>query len=144
MHTHQPHQQLIQHFIPTHNNHPSLLMSSIPNHPPSNQPPAKPYFHPFLNLPPQKHPQHPPLTILTILTPQPHLSQLQHLLHLLSLNTYYPSYTQSPHLQTPKQSLHNHFPQWSIPQPNNPIIFTHYRPDTLPRLHAIDDQMFTE
>ncbi|PHK49630.1 beta-glucuronidase [Staphylococcus edaphicus] len=138
------HEAVIQGLIERDKNHACVVMWSIANEPASDEPGAKAYFEPLVNLARESDPQHRPVTIVTILTSQPDTCQVQDLVDVLCLNRYYGWYTQTADLAAAKTALAKELDGWTEKQPGKPIMFTEYGADTVAGMHALNDELFTE
>ncbi len=142
--TYEHHRQVIKELVARDKNHPCVVMWSIANEPATEEPGAREYFEPLVNLTKELDPQKRPVTIVTHLGSTPDKDQIAEIVDVLALNRYYGWYVEGGEWEIVKAQLRNEFNGWRKRCPGKPIMFTEYGADTVAGMHDVDPVMFTE
>lgn len=138
------HEQVIHELIERDKNHPCVVMWSVANEPASEEPGAKEYFEPLINLTKELDPQNRPVTVVTHMNSTPDKCQVGDIVDVLCLNRYYGWYVAGGDLELAKQMLADELMGWEKRCPDKPIMFTEYGADTVAGMHDTVPVMFTE
>lgn len=138
------HEQVIHELIERDKNHPCVVMWSVANEPASEEPGAKEYFEPLINLTKELDPQNRPVTVVTHMNSTPDKCQVGDIVDVLCLNRYYGWYVAGGDLELAKQMLADELMGWEKRCPDKPIMFTEYGADTVAGMHDTIPVMFTE
>ena len=136
------HRQAITELVARDKNHPSVVLWSIANEPDIVEPAARDYFEPLAALTRQLDPSR-PVGLVSELRGTPETNCVADLFDVLMLNRYYGWYTQTGDLASAESVLEDELIRWSRKY-DKPIIITEYGADTMPGLHSIYDQPWSE
>ncbi len=143
MKTHEAHEQVIKELIDRDKNHPSVVMWVVANEPASNEPGAREYFTPLIELMKTNDPSHRPVTLVNIKSAGLD-DQVTDLLDVICLNRYYGWYDNHGDLKKAEIALRKELSLWQEKYPDKPIIITEYGADTVPGYHTMWDIPYTE
>jgi len=117
-------------------------MWCIANEPASNEDGAREYFEPLVDLVRELDPTR-PLTYAIVMFATFKNDQIIDLFDVVSLNRYYGWYVGAGDLATAELYLHGDIQGW-IDRTGKPIMMLEYGADTMPGLHSVWDQVWTE
>ncbi len=135
------HAQAIRELVTRDRNHPSVVLWSIANEPESDTDAARAYFEPLFALTRELDPTRPVGFVNVMLAPHG-ACQVSELADVLMLNRYYGWYVQTGDLAAAERAWRSELAGWA--GEGKPIIITEYGADTLPGLHAVVAQPWTE
>ena len=144
MKTREAHEQVIRELIGRDKNHASVVMWSIANEPATYQEGSHEYFEPLFNLARELDPQKRPCTYVNIMMSTPEADKCEDLCDVIALNRYYGWYIQGGDLKSAEESTREELLKWQELYPDKPIMYTEYGADTVPGLHGLENQLFTE
>ena len=144
MQTREAHEQVIRELINRDKNHASVVMWSIANEPATHQSGSYEYFEPLFKLARELDPQNRPCTYVNIMMSTPEADKCEELADVIALNRYYGWYMQGGDLKSAEESTRKELLKWQEMYPEKPIMYTEYGADTVPGMHGIENQMFTE
>lgn len=144
MQTREAHEQVIRELIDRDKNHASVVMWSIANEPATHQSGSYEYFEPLFKLARELDPQNRPCTYVNIMMSTPEADKCEELADVIALNRYYGWYMQGGDLKTAEESTREELLKWQELYPEKPIMYTEYGADTVPGMHGIENQLFTE
>ncbi|MCD2442791.1 beta-glucuronidase [Agromyces sp. SYSU K20354] len=136
------HAQAIRELVDRDKNHPSVVMWSITNEPASNEPGAREYFEPLVNLTRELDPTR-PVTFVNVMFSNHEADLIADLFDVICLNRYYGWYVDSGDLAAAEQKLEAELLGWQQ-KFARPLIMTEYGADTVAGYHSIYDTPFTE
>lgn len=136
------HAQHLRELIGRDKNHPSVVLWCIANEPASNEDGAREYFEPLVNLVRQLDPTR-PITYSMVMFATFKNDQIIDLFDVVSLNRYYGWYINAGDLATAEMYLQGDIQGW-IDRTGKPIMMLEYGADTMPGLHSVWDQVWTE
>lgn len=136
------HAQHLRELIGRDKNHPSVVMWCIANEPASNEDGAREYFEPLVNLVRELDPTR-PITYSMVMFATFKNDQIIDLFDVVSLNRYYGWYINAGDLATAELYLQGDIQGW-IDRTGKPIMMLEYGADTMPGLHSVWDQVWTE
>jgi beta-glucuronidase len=136
------HRQAITELIARDKNHPSVVLWSIANEPDVTEPAARDYFEPLVNLTRALDPTR-PVGFVNETRGTPETDRVADLFDVLMLNRYYGWYVHTGDLETAEIALEQELKAWSELY-SKPIIITEYGADTMPGLHSLYDQPWSE
>jgi beta-glucuronidase len=136
------HAQAIRELVQRDKNHPSVVMWSITNEPASNEPGAREYFEPLVNLTRELDPTR-PVTFVNVMFSTYEVDLIADLFDVICLNRYYGWYVDSGDLAAAEQKLEAELLGWQQ-KFARPLIMTEYGADTVAGYHSIYDTPFTE
>ncbi|MGJ0389399.1 beta-glucuronidase [Microbacterium sp. CGR1] len=140
--THAAHAQHLRELIGRDKNHPSVVLWCIANEPASNEDGAREYFEPLVNLVRELDPTR-PITYSMVMFATFKNDQIIDLFDVVSLNRYYGWYINAGDLATAELYLQGDIQGW-IDRTGKPIMMLEYGADTMPGLHSVWDQVWTE
>ena len=140
--TQSTHAQAIRELVARDKNHPSVVMWSITNEPASNEPGAREYFEPLVNLTRELDPTR-PVTFVNVMFSNHEADLIADLFDVICLNRYYGWYVDSGDLAAAEQKLEAELIGWQQ-KFARPLIMTEYGADTVAGYHSIYDTPFTE
>ncbi|WP_447648115.1 beta-glucuronidase [Microbacterium forte] len=140
--THEAHAQHLRELIGRDKNHPSVVLWCIANEPASNEDGAREYFEPLVNLVRELDPTR-PITYSVVMFATFKNDQIVDLFDVVSLNRYYGWYINAGDLATAEMYLQGDIQGW-IDRTGKPIMMLEYGADTMPGLHSVWDQVWTE
>lgn len=138
------HRQAIQEMIARDKNHASVVTWSLANEPATYIEGAHDYFAPLFKLAKQLDPQSRPCTYVNIMMATPERDTCADLPDLLALNRYYGWYIQTGNLPAAAAAEKKELQTWQAKYPDKPIMFTEFGADTIPGLHSIYNEPFSE
>ena len=144
MQTREAHEQVIRELIGRDKNHASVVMWSIANEPATHQSGSYEYFEPLFKLARELDPQNRPCTYVNIMMSTPEADKCEELADVIALNRYYGWYMQGGDLKAAEESTREELLKWQAMYPEKPIMYTEYGADTVPGMHGIENQLFTE
>ena len=136
------HAQHLRELIGRDKNHPSVVLWCIANEPASNEDGAREYFEPLVNLVRELDPTR-PITYSMVMFATFKNDQIIDLFDVVSLNRYYGWYINAGDLATAEMYLQGDIQGW-IDRTGKPIMMLEYGADTMPGLHSVWDQVWTE
>ncbi|PAZ11809.1 beta-glucuronidase [Streptomyces sp. SA15] len=136
------HAQAIRELIARDKNHPSVVMWCIANEPSSNEEGAREYFEPLLELTRKLDPTR-PVCYAAVMFATAANDGIADLFDVLCINRYYGWYVATGDLVTAEAYLEGDLRGWAA-KFGKPIIMSEYGADTLPGLHSVWDQPWTE
>ncbi|ELZ5941247.1 beta-glucuronidase [Providencia vermicola] len=140
--TQQAHLQAIQELINRDKNHPSVVMWSIANEPDCQAKGARAYFEPLVQATRKLDPTR-PITYVNAMSGDIENDMIMDLFDVICLNRYYGWYLKSGDLERAEKALETELLQWQE-KFHRPIIITEYGVDTLPGLHSMYTDMWSE
>ncbi|MET8978211.1 beta-glucuronidase [Streptomyces sp. NPDC004539] len=136
------HAQGIRELIARDKNHPSVVMWSIANEPASNEEGAREYFEPLVELTRKLDPTR-PVTYSAVMFATFQNDRIADLFDVISVNRYYGWYIATGDLPTAERYLEGDLRGWAATF-GKPLLMSEYGADTLPGLHSVWDQPWTE
>lgn len=136
------HAQVLRELVARDKNHPSVVMWSITNEPASNEEGAREYFEPLVQLTRELDPSR-PVTFVNVMMAQAGTDLVADLFDVICLNRYQGWYTQTGDLPAAELALEAELREWARLY-GKPLIMTEYGADTMPGLHSVWDQPWTE
>ncbi|GAB2844680.1 beta-glucuronidase [Actinocorallia aurea] len=136
------HAQHLRELIARDKNHPSVVMWCIANEPSSNEPGAREYFEPLVELTRELDPTR-PVTSTAVLFATHENDLIADLFDVISINRYYGWYVATGDLETAEVYLEKDLRGWAE-RFRKPIMMAEYGADTLPGLHSVWDQPWSE
>jgi beta-glucuronidase len=140
--TREAHVQHLRELIARDKNHPSVVMWCVANEPSSNETGAREYFEPLISLTRELDPTR-PVTIANVMFATYSNDLLVDLLDVVSLNRYYGWYLGTGDLATAERQLEGELRAWASTH-GKPILMTEYGADTMPGLHSVWEQPWSE
>lgn len=140
--TREAHAQHLRELIARDKNHPSVVLWCVANEPSSNEPGAREYFEPLISLTRELDPTR-PVTIANVMFATYSNDLLVDLLDVVSLNRYYGWYLGTGDLATAERQLEGELRAWASTH-GKPILMTEYGADTMPGLHSVWEQPWSE
>jgi beta-glucuronidase len=123
-------------------NHPSVVMWSITNEPASNEEGAREYFEPLVQLTRELDPSR-PVTFVNVMMAPAGTDLVADLFDVICLNRYYGWYVNTGDLAAAEAGLETELQAWESLY-GKPLIMTEYGADTLPGVHSVWDQPWSE
>ncbi|WP_033321548.1 beta-glucuronidase [Streptomyces yerevanensis] len=136
------HAQAIRELITRDKNHPSVVMWCIANEPSSNEEGAREYFEPLVELTRKLDPTR-PVTYAAVMFATSDNDRIAELFDVLCINRYYGWYIATGDLTTAETYLEGDLRGWAE-KFGKPLIMSEYGADTMPGLHSVWDQPWTE
>jgi beta-glucuronidase len=136
------HRQAIRELVARDKNHPSVVLWSIANEPNSSEDGSREYFEPLAKLTRELDPTR-PVGYVNVMFDGPDKEVLGDLFDVIMLNRYYGWYLQTGDLAAAEQALEKELLAWEAKY-GKPIIMTEYGADTMPGLHSVFDQPWSE
>lgn len=135
------HAQHIRDLIARDKNHPCVVIWSIANEPESDSEGAENYFRPLFQVAREADPTRPVGFVNVMLAPHGkcRVSQFG---DVLMLNRYYGWYVNTGDVEGAKLALRKELEGWA--SEDKPIIFTEYGADTMPGLHQLPEEPWSE
>jgi beta-glucuronidase len=140
--TQDAHRQAIRELIARDKNHPCVVLWSITNEPESVTPESRVYFEPLAAEARRLDPTR-PIGFANVMGSTPDVDVLTDLFDVVMLNRYYGWYANAGDLATAEASLEAELSAW-VAAYDKPIIFTEYGGDTLPGLHDVVPNPWSE
>ena len=139
--TQQVHAQVIRDLIARDKNHPSVVVWSIANEPESESEGAENYFRPLFDVARAADPTRPVSFVNVMLAPHGKCRVAQ-FADLIMLNRYYGWYVNTGDLAGAEIAWGEEMAGWA--SEGKPIIITEYGADTMPGLHQLPAQPWSE
>ena len=139
--TQQVHAQVIRDLIARDKNHPSVIVWSIANEPESETEGAESYFRPLFDVARDADPTRPVSFVNVMLAPHGKCRVAQ-FADLIMLNRYYGWYVNTGDLEGAELAWREEMAAWA--GDGKPIIITEYGADTMPGLHQLPAQPWSE
>lgn len=136
------HAQAIRELITRDKNHPSVVMWCISNEPSSNEEGAREYFEPLVELTRKLDPTR-PVTYAAVMFATSDNDRIADLFDVLCINRYYGWYIATGDLATAEAYMEGDLRGWAE-KFGKPLIVSEYGADTMPGLHSVWDQPWTE
>jgi len=140
--TRQVHAQHLRELVARDKNHPSVVMWSITNEPASHEQGAREYFQPLAELTRELDPSR-PITYVNMMLATPDKELIADLFDVICVNRYYGWYVNTGDLATAEAHLEAELRAWETKY-GKPLIMTEYGADTMPGVHSVWDQPWTE
>lgn len=135
------HAQAIRELVARDKNHPSVVLWSIANEPESDTEGAEDYFRPLFDVARDADPTRPVGFVNVMLAPHGRC-RVSKFADVLMLNRYYGWYVNTGDLAAAEHAWRQELEGWA--GEGKPIIITEYGADTLPGLHSLTAQPWTE
>ena len=135
------HAQAIRELVDRDKNHPSVVLWTIANEPESDTEGAEKYFEPLFDLAREVDPTRPVGFVNVMLAPYGKC-RVSQFADVFMLNRYYGWYVNTGDLAAAELAWEQELDGWA--SENKPIIITEYGADTLPGLHSVRRQPWTE
>jgi beta-glucuronidase len=139
--TREVHAQAIRELVARDRNHPSVVMWSVANEPESSAPGADAYFAPLFALTRSLDPTR-PVSFANCATDPYETCKVSRYADVLMLNRYYGWYENTGDLAAAELAWREELRAWA--GAGKPILISEYGADTLPGLHAVDPEPWTE
>ncbi|MES4908982.1 MULTISPECIES: beta-glucuronidase [unclassified Streptomyces] len=136
------HAQAIRELIARDKNHPSVVMWCIANEPASNEEGAREYFEPLVELTRKLDPTR-PLTYAAVMFATSENDLIADLFDVICINRYYGWYIATGDLAAAETYMEQDLRGWAA-KFGRPLLMSEYGADTLPGLHSVWDQPWTE
>ncbi|WP_062316126.1 beta-glucuronidase [Demequina maris] len=136
------HRREIRELIARDKNHPSVVMWSIANEPDTMAEGTDEYFEPLFEYARELDPTR-PVTFVNVMMAPPNVCRVSKFADVLCLNRYYGWYVDTGDLATAEVHLEAELRGWEQMY-GKPMIMTEYGADTVPGLHSVWDQPWTE
>ncbi|GAB3269149.1 beta-glucuronidase [Arthrobacter pigmenti] len=140
--TQESHRQALTELIARDKNHPSVVLWSVANEPDSGAEGAREYFEPLVKLTRELDPSR-PVGFVNVMFAPAGVCKISDLFDVLMLNRYYGWYVQPGDLAEAEVLLERELLAWQQ-QYDKPMIMTEYGTDTMPGVHSIYDQPWSE
>jgi beta-glucuronidase len=139
--TQEVHAQAIRELIARDKNHPSVVLWSIANEPESDTAGAEEYFRPLFDVAREADPTRPVGFVNVMLAPHGKC-RVSQFADVLMLNRYYGWYVHTGDLPAAELAWEQELQAWA--GDGKPIIITEYGADTLPGLHSLGAEPWSE
>ena len=139
--TREVHAQAIRELVARDKNHPSVVLWSIANEPESDTEGAEAYFEPLFQVARDADPSRPVGFVNVMLAPYG-TCRVSQFGDVLMLNRYYGWYVNTGDLAGAEVAWRKELEGWA--GENKPIIITEYGADTMPGLHSLTPQPWSE
>lgn len=136
------HAEHIRELIARDKNHPSVVLWSIANEPASQEEGAREYFEPLVEVTRRADPSR-PVTYVNVMMAPPPVERIADLFDVICLNRYYGWYVNTGDLASAEQALEKELLLWQETYAR-PLIMTEYGGDTMPGVHSVWDQPWSE
>ena len=136
------HARVLRELVARDKNHPSVVMWSITNEPASNEEGAREYFEPLVQLTRELDPSR-PVTFVNVMMAPAGTDLVADLFDVICLNRYYGWYTHTGDLVGAEAALEAELREWETLY-GKPLIMTEYGGDTMPGVHSVWDQPWSE
>jgi beta-glucuronidase len=135
------HAQAIRELVARDKNHPSVVLWSIANEPESDSTGAEDYFRPLFDVAREADPTRPVGFVNVMLAPHGKC-RVSQFADVLMLNRYYGWYVNTGDLPAAELAWEQELQAWA--GDGKPIIITEYGADTLPGLHSLGAEPWSE
>lgn len=139
--TREVHAQAIRELVARDKNHPCVVLWSIANEPESETQAAQEYFRPLFDVVRAADPTRPAGFVNVMLAPYGKC-RVSQFADVLMLNRYYGWYAQTGDLAAAEAAWEDELRGWA--GEGKPIIITEYGADTMPGMHSLNPQPWTE
>ncbi|WP_369046249.1 beta-glucuronidase [Sinomonas sp. P10A9] len=136
------HRQVIAELVARDKNHPSVVIWSIANEPQSSEQGAREYFEPLARLTRELDPTR-PIGFVNVMFDGPDKDIITDLFDVIMLNRYYGWYLNTGDLASAEKALEAELLAWTEKH-GKPMIMTEYGADTMPGLHSLYEQPWSE
>ena len=136
------HAQHIRELVARDKNHPSVVMWAIANEPASQEDGAREYFAPLVDVTREADPSR-PVSYVNVMMAPPDKELIADLFDVICLNRYYGWYVNTGDLASAEAALQAELEKWAEKYAR-PLIMTEYGADTMPGIHSVWDQPWTE
>ncbi|SBS70017.1 beta-glucuronidase [uncultured Microbacterium sp.] len=136
------HAEHIRELVARDKNHPSVVMWSIANEPASQEEGAREYFAPLVDVTRAADPTR-PVTYVNVMMAPPPVERIADLFDVICVNRYYGWYVNTGDLASAEAALESELLQWQDIYAR-PLIMTEYGGDTMPGIHSVWDQPWSE
>jgi beta-glucuronidase len=135
-------EQVVRELIDRDKNHPSVVMWSLMNEAATNEEGAREYFEPLVQLVRELDPTR-PVTFVNVMMAFAGTDLVADLFDVICLNRYYGWYVNTGDLAAAEVALEAELRKWAELY-GKPMIMTEYGADTMPGVHSVWDQPWTE
>ncbi|SOC55097.1 beta-glucuronidase [Ornithinimicrobium cerasi] len=139
--TQRVHAQVIRDLVARDKNHPSVVLWSIANEPESETPEAEDYFRPLFDVAREADPTRPVGFVNVMLAPHG-TCRVSQFADVLMVNRYYGWYVNNGDLASAEVGFTQELEGWATE--GKPIIITEYGADTMPGLHQLPAEPWSE
>lgn len=136
------HAQASRELITRDKNHPSGVMWCIANEPASNEDGAREYFEPLVELTRKLDPTR-PVTYAAVMFATSENDRIAELFDVICINRYYGWYIATGDLAAAEAMMEGDLNGWAA-KFGRPLLMSEYGADTMPGLHSVWDQPWTE
>jgi beta-glucuronidase len=140
--TQEAHRHAIRELIARDKNHPCVVLWSIANEPESITPDSRTYFEPLATEARDLDSTR-PIAFANVMGSTPDVDVITDLFDVVMLNRYYGWYASPGDLVSAEQELEAEIAAW-VAAHDKPIVFTEYGADTMPGVHNVVPDMWTE
>ena len=140
--TRERHTEEIEALIARDKNHPCVVIWSIANEPESDTEGAENYFRPLFDVAREADPQGRPVGFVNVMLAPYGKCRVSQFGDVLMLNRYYGWYVNTGDLRGAEQAFTEELQGWATE--GKPIIITEYGADTVPGLHQLPAQPWSE
>lgn len=140
--TQQRHTEEIEALVARDKNHPSVVVWSIANEPESDTEGAENYFRPLFDVARAADPQGRPVGFVNVMLAPYGKCRVSQFADILMLNRYYGWYVDTGDLAGAEQAFTEELAGWATE--GKPIVITEYGADTMPGLHQLPAQPWSE
>lgn len=140
--TQEVHAQVIRDLIARDKNRPSVVLWSIANEPESETPASEEYFRPLFDVAREADPQGRPVGFVNVMLAPHGACRVSQFGDVLMLNRYYGWYVDTGDLAAAELAWTQELQGWA--SEGKPIVITEYGADTMPGLHQLPAQPWSE
>ncbi len=140
--TQEVHAQVIRYLIARDKNRPSVVLWSIANEPESQTEASEEYFRPLFDVAREADPQGRPVGFVNVMLAPHGVCRVSQFADVIMLNRYYGWYVNTGDLAGAELAWTEELEGWSSER--KPIIITEYGADTMPGLHQLPAQPWSE
>jgi beta-glucuronidase len=137
------HLQAIRELIARDKNHACVVMWSIANEPDLRPKGSREYFAPLVAATKALDPSR-PMTLVNVMMVGPEQDTVADLQDVICLNRYWGWYVEGGDLAAAEHGLEADLRAWAAKFPGKPIVITEYGADTMPGMHGVAPQMWSE
>lgn len=137
------HLQAIRELVARDKNHACVVMWSVGNEPDLRPRGSREYFAPLIAATRQLDPSR-PVTLVNVMMVGPEEDSVADLQDVICLNRYWGWYAEGGDLVAAEQALEADLRSWAAKHPGKPIVITEYGADTMPGLHGVAPEMWSE